>query len=173
MVGCFGRRVVWRGLARRAFLGLAIAGLAGLAASCGGQSIPANQATPAASAGVATPVHVVLPPDRRGEEGIATEGAPPRWRSARDFEVHYQKHHAEVGVQRLEEYDASARETIRRGRRFEYREPRSGALRVGYFDPETGLFTALDAQESHILTHFRPREGEAYVRQRLPDSTYR
>jgi hypothetical protein len=31
----------------------------------------------------------------------------------------------------------------------------------------------LDAQDNHILTHFRPREGEAYVRQRLPDSTYR
>ncbi len=96
VVWCFGRRAVWRGLARRAFLSLAIAGLAGLAASCGGQSIPANQATPA---GVASPVHVV---DRRGEEGIATGGAQPRWRSARDFEMHYQKHLAEVGVQRPE-----------------------------------------------------------------------
>jgi len=74
-----------------------------------------------------------------------------------------------VGAASEEEYDESARETIRRGARFEYRE-RNGVLRVGYYDRVGGLFTGMERDERRITTHYAA--GEAYVR-RLRDSTYR
>lgn len=92
--------------------------------------------------------------------------------SQADLEHHYWQHHWDVNATTIPEYDASARETIRRGQRFTYTDPVRRRPRIGYYDPKTGLFTALHGDRKRILTHFRPEDGEAYVRQ-LPHSTYR
>jgi hypothetical protein len=85
---------------------------------------------------------------------------------------HYWTHHWDVNVRSIPDYDASARATIRGGTRFTYNDPRTGRPRIGYFDPTTGLFTALRGNGAFILTHFRPDDGEAYPLS-LPNSTYR
>src|SRR2546423_1150457 len=79
---------------------------------------------------------------------------PARWN-------HYVDHGRGVGAASEREYDESARETIRRGVRFEYRE-RNGVLRVGYYDRMRGFFTGMESDESRITTHYAA--GEAYVR---------
>ena len=82
---------------------------------------------------------------------------------------HYAKHRHDVWVASPAEYDASARETIKRGIRLEYKE-RNGVPRVGYYDKLTGLFTALDRNEERITAHCAA--SEQYVRG-LRDSTYK
>lgn len=90
-------------------------------------------------------------------------GDPPeRWN-------HYTIHGRGVGAATPEEYDASARATIRTGTRVEYRE-RNGVPRVGYYDRTRGLFTGLDRSERRITTHYVATER--YVRG-LRESTYR
>jgi hypothetical protein len=90
-------------------------------------------------------------------------GNPPaRWN-------HYTEHRSSVGAVTEQEYDDSARRTIREGLRFEYRE-RNGVPRVGYYDRARGHFTGLDEHEQRITTHFAA--GERYVRG-LRGSTYR
>ena len=90
-------------------------------------------------------------------------GNPPaRWN-------HYVKHRNVLRVATEQEYDDSARETIRGGTRFEYRE-RNGIPRVGYFDRVRGRLTALEIDEGRSTTHCSA--SEAYVR-RLRDSTYK
>lgn len=91
------------------------------------------------------------------------------WPSRSSLLRHFHKHGPDLGRATVEAYDESARATIRVGRRFTYTDPFSGESRVGYYHRATQRFTALRADESHILTHFR--QDEAYVR-RLPDSTY-
>ncbi|MCS6800654.1 MAG: hypothetical protein RMM58_10070 [Chloroflexota bacterium] len=87
-----------------------------------------------------------------------------------ELEEHYRKH--PDGYRSVEEYDRGARETIRVGKRFEYRDTQSGAPRLGFYDPQTNRFTGLTADGRRITTHFRPDRGERYVRG-LPGSTYR
>jgi pyocin large subunit-like protein len=87
-----------------------------------------------------------------------------------ELEAHYRKH--PDGYRSVDEYDRGARETIRVGRRFDYRDTQSNAPRLGFYDPETNRFTALTADGRRITTHFRPDRGERYVRG-LPGSTYR
>jgi hypothetical protein len=84
--------------------------------------------------------------------------------------MHFRKHGAKLGSADEAEYDASARETIRTGRRFAYQDPASGQGRLGYFDRRSGLLTALTDDEAIIVTHFLT--DEQYVRQ-LPGSTFR
>ncbi len=69
---------------------------------------------------------------------------------------HYNKHGEKMGFSSRKEYDESARRTIERGRKFSYRDRVSGEPRVGYWDPETKLFTATSQTRkiSVILTHF-------------------
>lgn len=86
-----------------------------------------------------------------------------------ELEEHYRKH--PEGYRSPEEYDLGARETIRVGRRFEYRDTQTNAPRLGFYDPETNRFTGLTADGRRITTHFRPDRGERYVRS-LPGSTY-
>jgi len=74
-----------------------------------------------------------------------------------------------VGAATPDEYDASARATIRAGTRLEYKE-RNGLRRVGYYDRARRLFTGLDRAELRITTHFTVTER--YVLG-LQDSTYR
>src|SRR5688572_27301846 len=90
-------------------------------------------------------------------------GDPPaRWN-------HYTEHGRSVGAATEQEYDESARQTIRDGVRFDYRE-RNGVPRFGYYDRARGHFTGLEKDERRITTHFAA--GERYVRG-LRDSTYR
>jgi hypothetical protein len=69
---------------------------------------------------------------------------------------HFGKHGEDVGARTAREFDESARETIRRGKRFSYRDRATNEPRVGYFDPDTGLFTATSQTRKTpaILTHF-------------------
>jgi len=76
-----------------------------------------------------------------------------------------------MSAQTIEEYDASARYTIEYGERFQYTDRDLGKPRVGYYDANTGLFTALRADERRIFTHFRPDDPDYPFD--LPDSTYR
>jgi hypothetical protein len=70
---------------------------------------------------------------------------------------HYDKHGEEMGFTSRKEYDESARRTIENGRKFSYKDRKSGQKRVGYWDPETGLFTATSQTRKIpvILSHFR------------------
>jgi pyocin large subunit-like protein len=97
------------------------------------------------------------------------EHAP--WPSDEELADHYSDHYWDVNARTIQEYDASARATIRDGTRFTYEDPKTGRPRIGYYDPETGLLTALRGDGSEILTHFAPDDGEDYVRG-LPHSTY-
>ncbi|WP_241228060.1 RHS repeat-associated core domain-containing protein, partial [Pectobacterium wasabiae] len=67
---------------------------------------------------------------------------------------HYAKHGDQVGANTVREYDFSARTTIQDGREFTYRY--TNKPRVGYYDPNTGLFTATSqtGKTPTILTHF-------------------
>ena len=69
------------------------------------------------------------------------------------------------------DYDASARATIRVGKRFTYRDPDTGEPRVGYCAMGSGKLTILQQDEAVILSHFIPGGGRQYVRS-LPESTY-
>ena len=69
---------------------------------------------------------------------------------------HYAKHGDQVGAGSVREYDFSARTTIQDGRKFTYRDRYTNKPRVGYYDPNTGLFTATSqtGKTPTILTHF-------------------
>ena len=98
-------------------------------------------------------------------------GADAEWPSVWYLEDKFALHHWDVGVQTIEEYDASARATIEHGQRFEYHDRKAGETRVGYWDAEAGLFTALRADERRLITHFRPDDPDYPLG--LPGSTYR
>jgi RHS repeat-associated protein len=70
---------------------------------------------------------------------------------------HYAKHGDQVGATSIRQFDASARQTIRDGREFTYRDRFTGARRVGYWDSKTGLFTATTQKGKTpiIHTHFK------------------
>jgi hypothetical protein len=97
---------------------------------------------------------------------VATQAV---WASG-ELAEHFDKH--PEGYRSQAEYDRGAREVIRIGRRFEYRDTQSNAPRVGYYDKPSNRFTAMTGDERRITTHFRPDRGESYVRG-LPGSTYR
>ena len=94
----------------------------------------------------------------------------PEWRSAEHLARHFRDHHRRLRLRSVAAYDASARETIAVGTYFEYRDLDSGDPRVGYYDRETGRFTALTSDESTILTHYGC--SESYVANSLLGSTY-
>ena len=94
----------------------------------------------------------------------------PTWMSREELEKHFRQHRRELGVGTVEEYDGSARETIDVGTYFEYRDLQTDDWRVGYYDSSTRRFTALNADETLILTHFRC--PERYVTRSLRGSTY-
>ncbi len=96
-------------------------------------------------------------------EGVA------RWASQARLNRHFRRHGGEVGAPDAASYDASARQTIRTGVRFTYRDLITQEMRIGFFDPSTGRFTALSEDGTTILTHFVTTE--TYIRSR-PDLTY-
>ncbi len=70
---------------------------------------------------------------------------------------HFNKHGEDLGFTSTKNYDISARNTIKNGRKFKYKDRSSGETRVGYWDEKTGLFTATSQTRKTpiILTHFQ------------------
>lgn len=95
---------------------------------------------------------------------------PAPWASAHERWKHFRKHGRLLDRSTVEEYDRSARATVRAGKRFTYRDTTTRERRVGYFDDRNDRLTALDEEETRILTHFRC--PDRYVRE-LPASDYR
>jgi hypothetical protein len=91
------------------------------------------------------------------------------WKSRAHLEDHFGWHRGELGLRSVEEYDASAQETINIGTPCTYRDPVTGEPRVGYFHRETSRFTATDL-DGYVRSHFQT--DEAHVAG-LPLSTYR
>jgi hypothetical protein len=75
------------------------------------------------------------------------------WKTARHLTDHYRAHRSEFPGSSIEDYDASARETLLIGVSFTYVDFRTDEDRVGYFDRQTGRFTATTIDDS-IVTHF-------------------
>lgn len=92
-----------------------------------------------------------------------------RWAPGQ-LEAHFQKH--PQGYRSVQEYDRGARDVVRQGTAFSYRDREAGETRLGFFERGSGRFTALTRDGRRITTHFRPDDGERYVL-RLPQSTYR
>ena len=113
-----------------------------------------------------------------GARTSSTSGEVDRERYARaswapgQLEAHFARHGREGPYRSSTEYDAAARETIRRGTFFTYVDRETNAERAGFYDRATNRFTGLARDGSRITTHFRPERGEAYVRG-LERSTYR
>ena len=126
---------------------------------------PKPAATPkvAANAKPASPIPARVEADR--ERYAQATWAPGQ------LETHFQRHAAEGPYQTAEQYDAVARETIRRGTMFTYVNRESGTHRIGFYDTSGNHFTALSRDGRRITTYFRPSRGEAYVRG-LERSTY-
>jgi hypothetical protein len=100
----------------------------------------------------------------------------PQWASRARLRKHFnrhqddfRKHNPPLVFQHADQYDTSARETIRVGTRFTYKDRATNEWRVGYFDPATGRFTAVSENGATILTHFPT--SEAKVRG-FPQSDY-
>lgn len=68
--------------------------------------------------------------------------------------------------------EAGSYEVIANGTRFTYIDKYTGLKRVGYYDATTNGFTALTADESIIVNHYYPDDGEYYVGVVLKNSTY-
>ena len=98
----------------------------------------------------------------------APEGGA-RWTRQARLNRHFRRHGGEVGASDATSYDASARQTIQVGVRFTYQDLVTREMRIGYFDPATGRFTALSEDGLTIVTHFVTTE--AYIRSR-PNSSY-
>ena len=87
----------------------------------------------------------------------------PEWQSRGHLEDHFTDHGPEVGARTVEEYDASARIVVERADIiFAYEDPTTHLPRVGCYDSETGLFTALSDDDRWIVSHFRPHPD--YIR---------
>jgi len=92
------------------------------------------------------------------------------WTSERERSRHFRKHGPLLGQVTEDDYDASARATIRVGQRFTYDDAGTGRRRVGYYHARTERFTVVNERETRLLTHYRC--PERYVRM-LPSSEYR
>jgi hypothetical protein len=91
------------------------------------------------------------------------------WKTRAHLEDHYSNHRGKFPGFTLEQYDASAQETIAIGTRFTFREPRTNERRIGYYHRDSARFTLTDI-EGFIRSHFRTDEGHVAD---LSGSTYR
>jgi hypothetical protein len=91
------------------------------------------------------------------------------WKTRAHLEDHYWNHRSEFPGFALEQYDASAQETIAIGTRFTFREPRTNERRIGYYHRDSARFTLTDI-EGFIRSRFRTDEGHVAD---LPGSSYR
>lgn len=97
---------------------------------------------------------------------------PDRRRIERKFRQHrrdFAKHDPIRPLTDVAEYEESSVATVQNGIRFTYTDPTHGVPRIGYFDPLTGLFTAVTENGRRILTHY-PADEE-YARE-LSESNY-
>jgi hypothetical protein len=76
----------------------------------------------------------------------------------------------EIGGPDRQDYDASARETIRTGKRFNLRDRWTGDWRAGFYDVVMGRLTVLTEDEELIVTHYPC--SERHVRDQLWRSDY-
>jgi hypothetical protein len=90
------------------------------------------------------------------------------WATDRHLMDHYFDHRSQFPGYSVEQYDASAQETIALGVRFTYRDRGTGLGRVGYFHRASSRVTVVDL-DGRIHSHFRTDED--YVAS-LPRSTY-
>src|SRR5215212_8939262 len=79
------------------------------------------------------------------------------WKSAEHLYDHYDTHRREFPRDSVEDYDASAQETIGLGVVFTFRDRITRLRRTGYYHRETARLTVLDA-EGLIVSHFRCAE---------------
>ena len=93
-----------------------------------------------------------------------------QWKSRQRLEQHSRKHGRALSVPTTEAYDRSARYVIEHGTYFEYRDPKTGDWRIGYYDRGTERFVGMSDDGLIILTYFRC--PERYVASILPGSTY-
>jgi hypothetical protein len=91
-----------------------------------------------------------------------SEESHPAWRNLDQRSRHFRKHRRRLRLRTVAEYEESALDTIRVGVRFEYFDPPVNQWQVGYYDPPTSRFTALNDDEAVIETHFTA--SESYVR---------
>ena len=90
------------------------------------------------------------------------------WKTVAHLEDHYGWHRREFRTRSIEDFDASAQETITLGTRFTYRDHTTGESRVGYFHRDSSRFVATDLA-AYIVTHFQTDEFYVVT---LPLSTY-
>ena len=90
------------------------------------------------------------------------------WKTERHLRDHYALHRSEFGDISIEEYDASAQDTLDVGTYFEYFDDRTGEWRTGCYHRETRRLTILD-EDDLIVSHFTCSEW--YV-ETLTDSTF-
>jgi hypothetical protein len=88
------------------------------------------------------------------------------------LEAHFQKHGREGPWASESVFDASARETIKIGTAFTYRDREANTEHLGFYHRESNRFVGLTRDGRRITTQFRPDRGEAYVRA-LDRSSYR
>jgi hypothetical protein len=96
----------------------------------------------------------------------------PVWIHQAELLKHFRKHGHKLALGTVQEYEASALDTIQVGTRFTFEDPAKGRKRVGYYDKVTNRLTVVSDDELFILSHYPPDRGERYVRDR-PGSTYR
>lgn len=87
------------------------------------------------------------------------------WPNARYLRGHFHKHGPKLGKWDVQDYDGSARGTIRAGTRFTFQSRDTGEGRVGYFDERHDRLTAPNEDETVIITHMACTE--AYCRRQL------
>ena len=75
------------------------------------------------------------------------------WKSTAHLTRHFGLHGREVRANSVDEYDASAQDTLAVGRYFSYHDEDSGEARVGCYDRATGRFVAT-TEADEIVTHF-------------------
>jgi hypothetical protein len=92
------------------------------------------------------------------------------WETPEHLEFHFygRLHGRPLGCRSIEEYDASAQETILIGVELTNLDRPTGLRRIGYFHRETSRFVVVSV-ERKIVSHFQA--DEAYVAD-LPHSTY-
>ena len=90
------------------------------------------------------------------------------WKTPQHLADHFALHRREFPGLSLQQYDASAQETIALGVRFTYRVRVTRERRVGYFHRETSRFVAVDV-DGFIRSHHRTDEATIAD---LPQSTY-
>jgi hypothetical protein len=90
------------------------------------------------------------------------------WKTPEHLEDHYGRHRGQLRCRSIEQYNASAQETIVLGMQFTYTDRGTRERRVGYYHRDTARFCGADT-DGFLRTHHILDEGDVYD---LLDSTY-